>query len=433
MTIKVESLGCRLNALEGDAIRHILRDKHDSDMVIINGCAVTAQALRQTRQAARRARREDSKARIIVTGCAAQTDTARFAQMPEVDMVLGNDEKLSAENYQTKNPTQVGDIMVSSQIPNSYTPPAAPQQTRQRGFVQVQNGCDHRCTFCIIPYGRGNSRSVALTHIIEQCRTLYDNGHNEIVLTGVDLTSYKTGEVENLGALVRQILHAVPHLPRLRLSSVDAIELDDTLLDLLAHEPRLMPHLHLSLQSGDDLILKRMKRRHSRAQAIALCEDLRAMRDDIAFTADIIAGFPTETEAAAENSRTLIEICGLAHTHIFPFSPRPDTPAARMPQHPAPLIKERAAILRKTAKATTQDWLAQQVGRTMRVLVEQTGIGRSENFARVHLSHKECSSAHKAGDIITLSITAHDDTSLIGEKIGQQAEHQTEQRIEPSL
>ncbi|HSR71119.1 MAG TPA: tRNA (N(6)-L-threonylcarbamoyladenosine(37)-C(2))-methylthiotransferase MtaB, partial [Kiloniellales bacterium] len=344
---QIVTFGCRLNAYESEVMRGHARAAGCSDTVIVNTCAVTAEAERQARQAIRRARRDNPKSRIIVTGCAAQIDPARYAAMPEVDRVLGNAEKLAPESFYADDSQRVsvGDIMALRETAGHLIDGIA---GRTRAFVQVQQGCDHRCTFCVIPYGRGNSRSLPAGAVVEQVRRLVENGAAEVVLTGVDITSYG-GDLPGrprLGQLVRRLLALVPELKRLRLSSIDAIELDDDLLRLLAEEPRLMPHLHLSLQSGDDMILKRMKRRHGRAQAVALCEEIRALRPDVVFGADLIAGFPTETEAMFRNSLSLVEDCGLTYLHVFPYSARPGTPAARMPQLPVALRRERAARLR---------------------------------------------------------------------------------------
>ena len=412
MSLRVENFGCRLNALEGDSVAALAKAAGLEKTTIINGCAVTQEALRQARQAARKAKRDGQA--VIVTGCAAQTDAENFAAMPEVDRVLGNEEKLQAASYRNSY-TAVSDIMqktVASPLPK------APQSTRARAFVQVQTGCDHRCTFCIIPYGRGNSRSVPVADVVAHCRDLLADGHKEIVLTGVDITSYGPdiglGEPSQsgLGLLVRAILDGVPELPRLRLSSIDAVEIDQALLDMVIHEPRLMPHLHLSLQAGDDMILKRMKRRHSRAEALAFCEKLKTARPDIAFGADLIAGFPTETDAMFENSRRLIGDCDLSFVHVFPFSPRPNTPAARMPQLDGGLIKQRAANLRETAQSQFRNWLARQHGQTTRVLVEKPGEGRAENFARIRLDAK-----HESGALVDVKINGDDGLMLIGETL----------------
>lgn len=433
MGVRIENFGCRLNALEGDIVSTAAGTAGRDKTVIINGCAVTGEALRQARQAARRAKRDNPDHEVIVTGCAAQIDSATFAAMPEVDRVLGNEEKLDPTSYAPSNngaldalqngadkiaakiaaKTSVGDIMAITQA----TPlPPTPQPSRARAFVQVQTGCDHRCTFCIIPFGRGNSRSVPVANVVQQCRDLVAHGHKEIVLTGVDVTSYgpDIGE-DGLGNLVRNILDHVPELPRLRLSSIDAVEIDPTLLDLVIHEPRLMPHLHLSLQAGDNMILKRMKRRHTREQAIAFCNKLLAQRPEIVFGADIIAGFPTETDAMFENSRALVDACGIAWLHVFPFSPRPGTPAARMPQIPGDVVKARAASLRAAGAAQRVKMLDSRVGSHMSVLVEKPGEGRSPCFARVDLENVHSTAdAFASGEILPMRITGHDGERLQG-------------------
>lgn len=406
--VKVESFGCRLNALEGDVVARAAQQAGLNNATIINGCAVTSEAMRQAGQAARKAKRADPDAKIIVTGCAAQTDAARFSAMPEVDLVLGNEEKLSPAAYGAQS-DQVSDIMTLQRA----TPLLDTSQTaRARAFVQVQTGCDHRCTFCIIPFGRGNSRSVPIDQVVSRCRRLVADGHKEIVLTGVDVTSYgpDIGEA-GLGALVKAILDGVPDLPRLRLSSIDAVEIDQGLLDMVIHEPRLMPHLHLSLQAGDDMILKRMKRRHSRQQAIDFCNKLKSQRPDIAFGADIIAGFPTETEAMFAQSEKLVAECDLVWLHVFPYSQRPGTPAERMPQVPRDEIKARAARLRAAGERQRINWLEAQIGQTMSVLIEQAGIGRSENFARI-----ACDENLPIGEIASVSIIGHNQDMLQAER-----------------
>lgn len=406
--VKVESFGCRLNALEGDVVARAAQQAGLNNATIINGCAVTSEAMRQAGQAARKAKRADPDAKIIVTGCAAQTDAARFSAMPEVDLVLGNEEKLSPAAYGAQS-DQVSDIMTLQRA----TPLLDTSQTaRARAFVQVQTGCDHRCTFCIIPFGRGNSRSVPIDQVVRRCRRLVADGHKEIALTGVDVTSYgpDIGEA-GLGALVKAILDGVPDLPRLRLSSIDAVEIDQGLLDMVIHEPRLMPHLHLSLQAGDDMILKRMKRRHSRQQAIDFCNKLKSQRPDIAFGADIIAGFPTETEAMFAQSEKLVAECDLVWLHVFPYSQRPGTPAERMPQVPRDEIKARAARLRAAGERQRINWLEAQIGQTMSVLIEQAGIGRSENFARI-----ACDENLPIGEIASVSIIGHNQDMLQAER-----------------
>ncbi|MBF9034938.1 tRNA (N(6)-L-threonylcarbamoyladenosine(37)-C(2))-methylthiotransferase MtaB [Rhodobacterales bacterium HKCCE2091] len=384
---RFHTLGCRLNAYETEAMRALTDAAGLSDTVVVNTCAVTAEAVRKARQDIRRLRRDNPGARIVVTGCAAQTEPATFAAMPEVDHVVGNAEKMAPETWAgiaigETEPVVVDDIM-------SVTETAAHLidgfGTRSRAYVQVQNGCDHRCTFCIIPFGRGNSRSVPAGVAVEQIRRLVDKGFNEVVLTGVDMTSWGAdlpGQ-PRLGDLVRRILRLVPDLPRLRISSIDSIEVDEALLEAIATEPRLMPHLHLSLQHGDDLILKRMKRRHLRDDAIRFCEEARALRPDIAFGADIIAGFPTETDGHFENSLRLVEECGLTWLHVFPYSARPGTPAARMPQVDGAEIKARAAALRAAGEAAAARHLAAQVGRDHPVLMESPRLGRTPQFAEV--------------------------------------------------
>jgi threonylcarbamoyladenosine tRNA methylthiotransferase MtaB len=382
----VVNLGCRLNLAEGESIRALLVGR---DTIVVNSCAVTNEAVKQTRQAIRRARRERPGAELVVTGCAAQIDPAAFAAMPEVDRVIGNAEKLRAEAWEAYDaPVQVQDIMAVRETAPHL---AASFSTHARAFVEVQNGCDHRCTFCAIPFGRGNSRSVPAGSVIDRIAALAEH-HAEIVLTGVDLTSYGPDlpGAPSLGQLVERILAHVPALKRLRLSSLDGIEVDDRLFALLTQESRVMPHVHLSLQAGDDMILKRMKRRHSRAQSVALAERLRAARPDIAIGADLIAGFPTETEAMFENSRALIMDCGIVHAHIFPYSPRAGTPAARMPQLEPEVVRARAAQLRAEAEGLRARWLQSLVGSSQQVLVERPGDrGHAGNFAEARLSQTE--------------------------------------------
>jgi threonylcarbamoyladenosine tRNA methylthiotransferase MtaB len=397
-------MGCRLNLAEGESIRALLSGR---DTIVVNSCAVTNEAVKQTRQAIRRARRERPDAELVVTGCAAQIDPGAFAAMPEVDRVIGNAEKLRAEAWEAYDaPVQVQDIMAVRETAPHL---AASFSTHARAFVEVQNGCDHRCTFCAIPYGRGNSRSVPAGAVIDRIAALAEH-HAEIVLTGVDLTSYGPDlpGAPSLGRLVERILTHVPQLKRLRLSSLDGVEVDDRLFALLTQEPRLMPHVHLSLQAGDDMILKRMKRRHSRAQSIALAQRLHAARPDIAIGADLIAGFPTETEAMFENSRALIAVCGIVHAHIFPYSPRAGTPAARMPQVEPEVVRARAAQLRAAAESQRARWLQSLVGSSQQVLVERPGDrGHAGNFAEVRLPPKE------VGDIVTVKIHAVRDGKLI--------------------
>ena len=413
--VKVENFGCRLNALEGDSVQALAQAAGLQNTTIINGCAVTGEAMRQARQAVRKAKRANPDGQVIVTGCAAQTDAAQFIAMPEVDRVIGNEEKLRAAAYSTAYSTKGGGVSDIMTLETATPLPPTPQSGRARAFVQVQTGCDHRCTFCIIPFGRGNSRSVPVAEVVARCQLLVEQGHKEIVLTGVDVTSYgpDIGEA-GLGSLVRAILTQVPDLPRLRLSSIDAVEIDASLLDMVIGEARLMPHLHLSLQAGDNMILKRMKRRHTREEAIAFCAKLKQARPDIAFGADLIAGFPTETEAMFENSLKLVEQCELTWLHVFPYSPRPDTPAARMPQLDGPTIKARAAALRQAGDSQRLRWLDGQMVQVLSVLVEKQGTtsseGRSGNFARVQLPP-----IYDAGALVSLRVTGHDGLKLTGD------------------
>jgi len=404
VSVDVLTFGCRLNIAESEVIKREAEAGGVTDAVVFNTCAVTAEAVKQARQSIRRVRREKPDTQIIVTGCAAQADSTPFAAMPEVDRVLGNDEKLSAQTWRGEARVAVGDIMASTGI-KAHGVDAIDGHTR--AFVQVQNGCDHRCTFCIIPFGRGNSRSLPMDDVIAQARRLVANGYREIVLTGVDITSYRDGELK-LGALVKRLLRAVPEIVRLRLSSIDSVEADADLLDALAHESRLMPHLHLSLQAGDDMILKRMKRRHSRADAIAFCNEVRRLRPDVVFGADIIAGFPTETDGMFARSLALVEDCGLTQLHVFPFSPRPGTPAARMPQLDRALVKERAQRLRERGEAALRAHLDAQVGATHRVLTERGGIARTEQFTAVRLN-----APLAPGLFLDLTVAGHDGRQLL--------------------
>jgi threonylcarbamoyladenosine tRNA methylthiotransferase MtaB len=421
MSVDVVTFGCRLNAYEAEVIRRQAQAAGLADTVVVNTCAVTAEAVRQSRQAIRRLKRERPDARIVVTGCAAQTEPGTFAGMPEVALVLGNEEKISAEAWRVHRETlmrgsaglaaegkvAVNDIMA---VKETATHLVDGFEGRARAFVQVQNGCDHRCTFCIIPYGRGNSRSVPMGEVVAQVRKLCARGYREIVLTGVDLTSYGGGlpGAPRLGTLVKQILTHVPELERLRLSSIDSVEADHDVLDAFAGNTRLMPHLHLSLQSGDDLILKRMKRRHLRADAIAFCQQVRRLRPDVVFGGDIIAGFPTETEDMFARSLDLVDECGLTHLHVFPFSPRPGTPAARMPQTAREVVKERARRLRAKGAAALRAHLDTEVGRTRRVLAESARLGRSEHFMLVGLN-----ATVETGMVVDVTIKGHDGRQLL--------------------
>jgi threonylcarbamoyladenosine tRNA methylthiotransferase MtaB len=407
---EIITLGCRLNIADSEAIRQQLGNR--SDLIVVNSCAVTGEAVRQTRQAIRRAHRSRPEARVVVTGCAAQTDPAMFAAMPEVAQVIGNSEKERFNKIIARNErVNVSDVMtVARQAPQLLSAFA----DRVRAFITVQNGCDHRCTFCIIPFGRGPSRSVPAGAVVDQVKRLVDEGVQEVVLTGVDVTSYGPDlpEEQSLGLLVEQILSRVPALPRLRLSSLDGVEIDERLFDLIVGEPRLMPHVHLSLQAGDDMILKRMKRRHSRAQAVDLVERLHDRRPEIAIGADIIAGFPTEDEAMFENSLNLIRDCRIVHGHIFPYSPRTGTPAARMPQVDPGLIKLRAARLRSACAERRAEWLASLVGSDQHVLVETSGLaGHAENFAPVRFTIPR-----NVGSIASVTIAGLEDGVLIAQE-----------------
>ncbi len=407
---EIVTFGCRLNTYESEVMRNHVRSAGLDDVVIVNTCAVTSEAERQARQTIRKLRRERPDARIVVTGCAAQIDPQRFAAMPEVDQVLGNQEKLQPESWGLP-PTEkvlVNDIMSVKETAGHLI---GGFEDRARAFVQVQQGCDHRCTFCIIPYGRGPSRSVPIGGIVEQVQALVKAGYNEVVLSGVDITSYGPDlpGAPSLGPLVRRLLACVPELPRLRLSSLDCIEMDDDLWRLIETEARLMPHLHLSLQAGDDMVLKRMKRRHGRADAIAFCERVRRIRPDVVFGADFIAGFPTETEEMFQNTLRLVEECGLTWLHVFPYSPRPGTPAARMPQVDGAVRKERAARLRAASEAAEAGKLASLVGRNATVLVEKDDLGRTEHFAAIRLAQ-----IFPPGTLVPAAITGVKDGVLTG-------------------
>lgn len=413
--VDIVTFGCRLNAYESEVIRKRAAEDGLSDAIVFNTCAVTNEAVRQARQAIRKARRERPGARLIVTGCAAQIDPAAFAAMDEVDLVLGNAEKSQAGAYAPQaldaEPmrVRVNDIMSVRETAGHLIDGL---KDRARAYVEVQNGCDHRCTFCIIPYGRGNSRSAAAGEVVDQVRRLTAEGYREVVLTGVDVTSWGAdlpGQ-PTLGQLVARILKLVPELPRLRLSSIDAAEIDPDLMRCLAEEPRLMPYLHLSLQAGDDMILKRMKRRHSRADALKLVAEVRAVRPDVAFGADLIAGFPTETDEMFENSIRLVEEAGLAFLHVFPFSPRPGTPAARMPAVKRDVVKARAARLRAAGEAGLARHLARQAGRTLSGLVERPGVARAEDFTEIAFTGQA-----DVGQVAALRVIGHDGKRLEAE------------------
>ena len=410
------TFGCRLNTYETEAMKELTAASGLENAVVVNTCAVTAEAVRQSRQSIRKLRRENPQAQIIVTGCAAQTEPETYAAMDEVDLVLGNTEKMDAETWNKlgKGPDFIGqtegvlvdDIMSVEQTAGHLIDGFG---TRSRAYVQVQNGCDHRCTFCIIPYGRGNSRSVPAGVVVDQIKRLVAKGYNEVVLTGVDITSWGDDLPGNppLGDLVQRILKLVPDLPRLRISSIDSVEADQALVDAIASERRLMPHLHLSLQAGDNMILKRMKRRHLRDDAIAFCEDMRKARPDIVYGADIIAGFPTETEEMFQNSLKLVEDCGLTWLHVFPFSPRQGTPAARMPLLEKPVIKERAKRLRDAGIRRVETHLEAQIGKQHSVLMENPRMGRTEGFTEVQFETDQ-----PVGQIVPAVISGRTSTNL---------------------
>jgi threonylcarbamoyladenosine tRNA methylthiotransferase MtaB len=422
MSLDVVTFGCRLNISESEVIRREAASAGLVDTIVINSCAVTNEAVAQARQSIRRLKRERPQARIIVTGCAAQTQPGMFAAMAEVDRVIGNDDKMQGQAWRDaraafdagtdfgladEQKIAVADIMAVTEMAPHLVDGF--HSGLPRAFVQIQNGCDHRCTFCIIPFGRGNSRSVPMGAVVDQARALVARGHAEIVLTGVDLTSYGADlpGAPKLGVLTRQILRHVPELKRLRISSIDSIEADRDLLDAIANDERLMPHLHLSLQSGDDMILKRMKRRHSRADAIAFCAQVRRLRPDIALGADIIAGFPTETDSMFARSQDLVAECDLSFLHVFPYSPRPGTPAARMPQVNGNVIKDRAKRLRATGEAALQRRLTAEVGHTRQVLIESATQGRTEHFVPVAVE------GDMPGMVRTLTVTGHDGARLM--------------------
>jgi len=412
----IVTLGCRLNAYESEVMRRHASAAGLSNAVIVNTCAVTAEAVRQATQTIRRLRRERPDARIIVTGCAAQIEPERFADLAEVDHVVGNAEKMKPETFLALATDDLERVAVNDIM--SVTETAAHMidgfGARGRAFVQVQNGCDHRCTFCIIPYGRGPSRSVPAGEVVEQVRRLVASGYPEIVLTGVDITCYG-GDLPGqptLGRLVKQILAHVGELKRLRISSIDQVETDAHLLDAIATEQRLMPHLHLSMQAGDDLVLKRMKRRHSRADAIRFCAEIRRLRPDIVYGADLIAGFPTESEEMFERTLRLVDECGLTYLHVFPFSPRPGTPAARMPQTDRRLVKQRAERLRTKGAEVLSEFLGRQSGAEVEVLMERDDIGRTEQYCEIVIG-----GAASAGSVIRARVTGSSGHRLHGEPL----------------
>ena len=422
MSVEIVTFGCRLNAFESEVMAQHADQAGLTDTIVINSCAVTNEAVAQARQSIRRIKRQNPLRRIVVTGCAAQTEAARFSEMPEVDRVIGNHEKMQQAAWRAtrqafatrldvdatiEGKMAVADIMAVREMAPHLA--AGFQRGLPRVFVQIQNGCDHRCTFCIIPFGRGNSRSLPVAAVIEQARAVLERGHREIVLTGVDLTSYGADlpSAPKLGALIKQLLRELPDLRRLRLSSIDQVEVDRDLFDVIANDDRLMPHLHLSLQAGDDLILKRMKRRHMRQDAIDFCAQVRRLRPDIAFGADIIAGFPTESEEMFVRSLALVEECDLTFLHVFPFSPRPGTPAARMPRVDGREIKERARRLRAAGEHALQKRLAWEIGATREVLIESDSAGRTEHYLPVAIS------GETPGAVRRLTMAGHDGARLL--------------------
>jgi len=417
MAVETLTFGCRLNAYESEVARTEAEKAGLSSALIVNTCAVTAEAVRQAKQAIRKARRDEPDRPIIVTGCAAQTSPRDFADMGEVDLVIGNADKLKSASYAPmafsvplNDKVQVDDIMAVREQAGHLIDGL---DGRTRAFVHVQNGCDHRCTFCIIPYGRGPSRSVPMGAVVEQIRQLVGNGYRELVLTGVDITSYG-GDLPgrpSLGKLVQAILRHVSDLPRLRISSIDSIEADGALYDAIASDPRVMPHLHLSLQSGDDLILKRMKRRHLRADTLEFVARVRGVRPEIVFGADLIAGFPTETEEMFENTLGIVEEAGLTYLHVFPFSPREGTPAARMPQVPRQVAKARAARLRSLGEVQYNKFCQSRIGAVESVLVERNGLGRTEQFVPIAVP------GHAAGEIVPVRVTGISGEGLVGEAL----------------
>ncbi len=410
--INVVNFGCRLNSYEGEVIRQQAEAAGLANAIIFNSCAVTSEAERQVRQAIRRARKEYPDAKIIVTGCSAQVHPDMYAQMGEVDKIIGNQEKLEKSGYQfvleNTEKALVNDIMslkeTAAHMVTSF-------EGRARAFVQVQNGCNHRCTFCIIPFGRGNSRSVPMGEIVSQVRMLVDSGFNEVVLTGVDISDYGADlpGAPTLGQMIKRLLALVPQLSRLRLSSIDAVEVDEDLYRLIADEPRLMPHLHVSLQAGDDMVLKRMKRRHLRKDAIDFCQRVRDLRPDVVFGADIIAGFPTETDEMFENTLNIVAEAGLTYLHVFPFSPRPGTPAAKMPQVPGAIRKERASKLRRAGELQLASYLQSQIGMSASVVVEKPRLGRTQHFAMIELD-RDC----EPGSVINAAVQRADNQKLYG-------------------
>jgi len=423
---KVITFGCRLNTYESEIIKGHARDAGLDNSVIFNTCAVTAEATRQAKQSIRRERRKNPGANIIVTGCAAQIDPIQFSNMEEVDQILGNEEKLTAKSYQDFGISKSERVAVNNIMSVKKTAPHLIEgfEERSRAFVQVQNGCDHRCTFCIIPYGRGNSRSVPAGEVTAQIQKLVNNGYQEVIITGVDITSYGPDlpGSPTLGTLCQSILKNVPDLKRLRLSSIDSIEADQALFDVITNEERMMPHLHLSLQSGDNMILKRMKRRHSREDSIEFCKEVLKARPDVVFGADIIAGFPTETEEMFQNSLRLVEDCNLTYLHVFPYSERDGTPAAKMPQMDKSIRKERAARLRALGEEKVEAFLSSQIGNEVSILVEKAlkdqnaVLGHTEHFAPAKILGNYLDNL-KSGYIANARVTGYQDGILLTEVI----------------
>lgn len=412
MTRDVVTFGCRLNIYESEIIKNNIAASGLENVLVFNTCAVTKEAEKQARSAIRKAKKNNPDIKIIVTGCAAQTNPQAFSKMSEVDKVLGNEEKLIAANYiLNEEKIVVNDIMVITETANHLI---SHFEGKARAFIQVQNGCDHRCTFCIIPYGRGNSRSVPIGVIVEQVRLLVSQGYNEVVLTGVDVTSYGPDlpGSPTFAQMIRRLLNLVPELKRLRLSSIDVAEIDSDLFDLMAHELRLMPHIHISLQAGDNMILKRMKRRHNREQILDFCNSLRSKRPDVSFGADIIAGFPTETDEMFENTRKLISEAGLQYLHVFPFSEREGTPAAKMPQVSKDIRKKRAAILREEGARELQKFFKQNIGKQVELLMEQHNMAHTENFIPVKLEDGD----YTPGEIIKATLISVDGNNMIAKR-----------------
>lgn len=413
MLEKVITFGCRLNSYESEIIRNNLELAGHSDVVVFNTCAVTKQAEKQARQAIRKAKRENPDVKIVVTGCSAQINPDMYSSMPEVFSVMGNTEKMDKSSYEDlgTEKVKVNDIMSVTETASHMI---SSLEGRARAFVQVQNGCNHRCTFCIIPYGRGNSRSVPIGEIVNQIKLLVLNGYNEVVLTGVDITDYGLDlpGKPTLGQMIKRVLSNVPNLPRIRLSSIDVAEIDEDLYELIANEPRLMPHFHISLQAGDDMVLKRMKRRHTRQDVIDFCERVRKMRAGAAFGADIIAGFPTETDEMFENTRKLVSEAGLQYLHVFPYSEREGTPAAKMPQVAKSVRKERAAVLRSEGDTELKKFLESKVNSRQTAIVESSGVARGEDFTEIELSGE-----FPEGSLVSIQINGVNGNKLVGEVV----------------